>query len=111
MSRAISAGLLCSTATAYRVTGTDADRNPVYSGGTELSGVWVMRTIAQAKGAYGAEGAGTMTLYFDCVRSSPEGWVPEKNMRIDYAGESYTVQQVTPCMTPGGLHHYEAVLK
>lgn len=111
MSRAIGKRLLVCTATAYKSAGLDADRNPAWGEPTELRRIWVTRSISQTTGTAGKQADDTMTLFFDCKTSEPIGYTFDRNMRIDYQGESYLVQTVTPCPCPTGIHHYEVTLK
>lgn len=102
----ISKNMLCSSATAYKVTEYDEDRNPVYSEGQELSAVYINYYTAQNNGSNGQTPASGGALYYDPKHSQPSNYKFEKGQRLDVDGEKYYVTKIAPYYNADGLHHY-----
>ncbi len=47
------------------------------------------------------------TLIYDCVNSSPRGFVFAVGQQISLGTDTYTVVSVTPLYDGNRLHHYE----
>jgi hypothetical protein len=106
----ISKNMLCTTATAYKITSTDEDRNPVYSDGVTLTNIYTVFYTADSNGSNGKTPASAATLYYDVENSSPLGYEFEKGQRVTINGENYTVNKIAPYYNVDGLQHVEVEL-
>ncbi len=106
----ISKNMLCTSATAYKITETDEDRNPVYSEGVELTQIYTVFNTAESNGTNGKTPASAATLYYDVMNSRPLGYSFEKGQKVVIDGENYTVLKIAPYYNANGLQHYEVEL-
>lgn len=103
----ISRNMLYMSVRVSEVVGTSADRKPVYGEPVTLDGVWFDNQTAQTASDKGKTPANSGILYYDCRVSRPKNVVFKKNMRVEYNGETFTVNEVKPCQTAAGVSHYE----
>ena len=88
--------LLIHSATAEKLSGYDADRNPKVSDTYTLSKIRIVTTEAERNSTNGMEKSDSMTLYFDCSISSPSGFIPEEGMKVIWNEKVYTIRSVKP---------------
>lgn len=100
-------------------TGTDRNRNPVYSE-TVLKHVRVGATLQTVRGTIGETKADTLTLFVDAVNTRYEtaegnetaAVLPVELDAVEWQGRLYTVRSVMPCCTTGAApHHWEVALE
>lgn len=107
----ISKKMLCCTATAYKVTGKDEDRNDVYLEGVELTKIYIVSNRGESKGAQGFEASDSMTLYYDCLNSEPTGYEFGLGDKIEFNNQEFFISSIAPFYTSNGLEHLEIGLK
>lgn len=103
----ISKELLIHSATAKTVTGMNADRQPTYGTPIELSGIWIDLENGSNNGSYGKTETDSGTFYFDCVNSSPSGFVPSVGMVLVFNEHNYSIKSVKACYGFNGVEHYQ----
>lgn len=103
----ISRNMLYMSVRVSEVVGTSADRKPVYGEPVTVDGVWFDNQTAQTDGTNGKTPASSGILYYDVAVSRPRNVVFKKNMRVEYNGENFTVNDVKECRTASGVSHYE----
>lgn len=109
--KSISDSMLIHNATVYFIEGMDADRNPIYSEGIELSNVWFNITKNYKTGNQGEEIADSGMMFFDASKSIPSDFIPSDTMKIVFDNAEYFVSSITKCTDSKGIHHFEIGLK
>lgn len=110
--RPIPTYLLNKSATLYPSSTPDEYGNPTYGAAIPLASIYVERTIAVSVGSLGETADGALTLYFDCVNSTPVGQVFKNLDKIVYKGVSYLCRNAVPLPNPmtDEDHHWEIQL-
>lgn len=119
MAKPINKALLVHTCTLKKPTGTDRDRNTVYSE-TVLKNVRIGVALQNVRGNIGEVKADSMSLYIDAVNTvyeTAEGEeipqaLPAENDLIVWENISFTVRKIMPCYARStDPHHWEVELE
>ncbi len=98
--------VLIHSGTYYNVS-KDEYGNDTITASAPLSAIRCEPVKSSALKALGEMKDDVLTLYFDCVNSSPKGQTFSKYDKITFNGQSYEIRDVKD-FSP---HHYEVALK
>lgn len=109
----ISKRMLNNTATYYKFTGIDLDRQKTYGDAITLRHVWITASLVQAEDGNGKTPRDKMTMYYDVINSTANNGTNYVNVtfskgdKITYAGEDYEINTINSCHGLKGLEHFE----
>lgn len=104
---AIPQDILTHEVTLYATTGLDADNNPTYATAVVISFVRCEPVSAWRQNSNGEMKDDKLTLFFDCVNSSPNTATFKKGDKVVFNSQDYFIRD----MRDFRPHHLEIYLK